>query len=117
MKNAKETGSVKRLKIKHLSIRMTLYYAAVILISLIILAVSVSTIFTTRWIEEMNLVINQKFDLVSNHLDSSINKVRNLQFSMVNNEIIYSLMEKAKKEGSLDMEDETTLRREFEKYR
>lgn len=97
MKNAKESRSVKRLKIKHLSIRMTLYYSAVILISLIILAVSVSTIFSTRWIEEMNLVINQKFDLVSNHLDSSINKVRNLQFSMVNNEIIYSLMEKAKK--------------------
>lgn len=117
MKNAKESRSVKRLKIKHLSIRMTLYYSAVILISLIILAVSVSTIFSTRWIEEMNLVINQKFDLVSNHLDSSINKVRNLQFSMVNNEIIYSLMEKAKKEGSLDMEDESTLRREFEKYR
>lgn len=107
----------RKMKIRHLSARMTLYFTTVIVISLIVLAVSVSKIFSSKWIEEMSLVINQKFDLVSNHLDASINKVRSLQFGMIDNEILYQRMEMAFRDGGLAAKEQVVLRSEFEKYR
>lgn len=82
-----------RPKIRHLSVRMTLYYSLVIIIAFVVIVVLMSYVFSDQLLKEMDEVLNKKLSLVEATLSKKLTLVQSLYFSVLSNQVITSNIE------------------------
>jgi Predicted signal transduction protein with a C-terminal ATPase domain len=100
-------------KIKHLNMRMTLYFSLVMMAALTVIVIIISQTFSGKLISEMNIVINQKINLITSTLDNTLQGITALQFSMIHDKNINALM----KLQSPDPKDIEELQQDFSRYK
>lgn len=81
-------------RIKHLNMRMTLYFSLVMITALVVIVFAISRTFSGRLISEMNLVINQKLNLITATLDNTLQEIKALQFAVIHDKNINALLKR-----------------------
>jgi two-component system, sensor histidine kinase YesM len=105
-------------KIKHLNTRMTLYFSLVTIAALIVIVISISQTFSGKLISEMNVVINQKLNLITSTLNNTLKEIKELQFSLIHDKNISVLMNtQSNNAGSSDKESFEQLQQNFSYYK
>ena len=104
-------------KIKHLNMRMTLYFSSAMVTALIIIVISISQTFSDKLIAEMNVVINQKINLITATLNSTLDEIKALQFSVINDKNINALMRSQVISGNLDKKTLEKLQQDLSYYK
>lgn len=104
-------------KIKHLNMRMTIYFSTAMVTALIIIVISISQTFSDKLIAEMNVVINQKINLITAILNSTLDEIKALQFSVINDKNINAFMRTQAIAGGLDKNSLETLQQDLSYYK
>ncbi|HEY5586424.1 MAG TPA: histidine kinase [Ruminiclostridium sp.] len=104
-------------KIKHLNMRMTIYFSLVMVAALIIIVITISQTFSDKLLSEMNVVINQKLNLITSTLNNTLKDIKELQFSVINDKNINSLMMLQNENGNLDQKSSQELQQDFSYYK
>jgi two-component system, sensor histidine kinase YesM len=79
-------------KIKHLNMRMTLYFSLVMMTALIVIVISISRTYSGKLISEMNVIVDQKLNLITSTLDNTLQQIKALQFTIIHDRNINTLM-------------------------
>ncbi|HBE79471.1 MAG TPA: hypothetical protein DDW65_17100 [Firmicutes bacterium] len=79
-------------KIKHLNMRMTLYFSLVMMTALIVMVISISRTYSGKLISEMNVIVDQKLNLITSTLDNTLQQIKALQFTIIHDRNINTLM-------------------------
>lgn len=73
----------EKLQIKKISMRLTLIFLCMTFVVFCIFFAITSSMFSDKLTDEMNIVASQQLDFASSLLDSTIEEIRNLGFSLV----------------------------------
>jgi len=91
-----------KFRIRHLNTRITLYFSLIFLFALLVLVAVTSRLFTDKLTMEMNMVMQQKLDLASTMLEHSLDEIKSLHFSLIDNPVVQSLMRRISDSNSTE---------------
>ncbi|MEF9973487.1 MAG: sensor histidine kinase [Clostridia bacterium] len=76
----------------HISVKITLYFLLAFLAALLLVILTMSSLFRDRLSEEVSLVVGQKMSLAATRLDNQLGEIRSLYFTLVRDPILNSSM-------------------------
>ncbi len=108
----------KKFGIKRLSIRITLYFSITVVIAFLIFSLIIASFFTDKLTAEMDLVVGQKMNMAESLLSSSLNEIKSVHFSLIDNYSLQKLIkEQNGREEEISLERMVSVKKEFERIR
>ena len=83
---------IKIYKIKHIGIRITVYFILIVLLIGVSISVSISLVFSSEVVKQINNVVDQKMGLIVSILDKNISDIQNLHFKIMANDSIKTIL-------------------------
>lgn len=70
-------------KIKHIGIRITVYFTLLVLMIGVSISVLISMVFSGEVIKQINNVVDQKMGLITSILDKNVDEIKSLHFKII----------------------------------
>lgn len=79
---------------RRISVRITVYYLLAFVLALLLITLTMSSLFHDRLTEEISLVVGQKMSQAGTLLDSAMSETRAMYFALIRDEFLQSIMKK-----------------------
>lgn len=97
---------------RHLHLRMTCYYSAVMAVFLVCLLGGIQMVLTRVWQEQMGSVAEKKAEMINGAVSQNMAKMEQEHYELLHNATLQSYMKKQAEEG-LKAEDKEALQKEL----